>query len=76
MFKMLCDPAPKTVVGLSNVSNNTKQRPLLNRTSLVMLMSHGLDAAIMDPGDIELVEALKSAEILLNKKLYAQRDCV
>ncbi len=71
MFSTLCDPAPKTVVGLSNVSNNTKQRPLLNRTYLVMLMAHGLDAAIMDPGDRDLVDALKSSEILLNKKLYA-----
>ncbi len=71
MFKTLCEPAPKTVVGLSNISNNTKQRPLINRTYLVMLMAHGLDAAIMDPGDQELMNAVKASEILLNKKLYA-----
>ncbi len=71
MFKTLCDPAPKTVVGLSNVSNNTKQRPLLNRTYLTMLMAHGLDAAICDPYDTELMNAIKTSEILLNKKLYA-----
>ena len=71
MFKTLCSPAPKTVVGLSNVSNNTKQRPLLNRTYLTMLMAHGLDAAIMDPFDTELMNAVKTSEILLNKKLYA-----
>lgn len=71
MFKTLCDPAPKTVVGLSNISNNTKQRPLINRTYLIMLLSHGLDAAIMDPADKELMEAIKASEILLNKKLYA-----
>jgi 5-methyltetrahydrofolate corrinoid/iron sulfur protein methyltransferase len=71
MFKTLCDPAPKTVVGLSNVSNNTKQRPLLNRTYLTMLMAHGLDAAICDPFDTELMNAIKTSEILLNKKLYA-----
>ena len=71
MFQTLCDPAPKSVVGLSNVSNNTKQRPLLNRTYLIMLMAHGLTAAIMDPYDIELMNAVKTSEILLNKKLYA-----
>ncbi len=71
MFKTLCDPAPKTVVGLSNVSNNTKQRPLLNRTYLIMLMAHGLDAAICDPYDTELINAIKTSEILLNKRLYA-----
>lgn len=71
MFRTLCDPAPKTVVGLSNISNNTKQRPLINRTYLIMLMAHGLDAAIMDPADAELMNAVKTSEILMNKKLYA-----
>ena len=71
MFKTLCDPAPRTVVGLSNISNNTKERPLINRTYLIMLMAHGLDAAIMDPYDKELMNAVKTSEILLNKKLYA-----
>ncbi len=71
MFRNLCDPPPKTVVGLSNISNNTKQRPLINRTYLIMLMAHGLEAAIMDPNDKELMDAIKTSEILLNKKLYA-----
>jgi 5-methyltetrahydrofolate corrinoid/iron sulfur protein methyltransferase len=71
MFKAIADPAPKTVVGLSNVSNNTKERPLLNRTYLVMLLAYGLDAAIMDPTDKDLMDAAKAGEILLNKKLYA-----
>jgi 5-methyltetrahydrofolate corrinoid/iron sulfur protein methyltransferase len=71
MFKALADPPPKTVVGLSNVSNNTKERPLLNRTYLVMLMANGLDAAITDPSDPDLMAAVKASEVLLNKKLYA-----
>jgi hypothetical protein len=36
-----------------------------------MLMAHGLDAAIMDPADAELMNAVKTSEILMNKKLYA-----
>lgn len=71
MFKVLSDPAPKTVVGLSNISNATKQRSLINRTYLAMLMGVGLTAAIMDPYDEELMKAAKTADILLNKKLYA-----
>ena len=51
MFQALNDPAPRTVVGLSNVSNGTKQRGLLNRTFLAMLMGAGLTAAICDPED-------------------------
>lgn len=70
LFKTLCDPTPKTVVGLSNISNNTRYRPLINRTYLVMLLAHGLSAAILDPTDKELMEAIKTSEILMNKKLY------
>jgi 5-methyltetrahydrofolate corrinoid/iron sulfur protein methyltransferase len=51
MFKMLADPPPTTVVGLSNISNGCppENRPLINRTFLVMLMGAGLDSAIADP---------------------------
>lgn len=70
MVKSISDPPPKTIVGLSNISNNTKQRPLINRTYMVMLMAHGLDAAILNPADKDLMDAIKTSEILLNKKLY------
>ena len=52
-FKQVADPPPMTVVGLSNVSNQvpTEGRSLINRTFLVMLMSVGLDAAILNPMD-------------------------
>ena len=71
MFKMLSDPPPKTVVGLSNISNGTKNRSLLNRTYLAMLMGAGLTAAIADPSDVELMHVAKTGDILLNKRLYA-----
>ncbi len=71
MFKQLSSPPPKTTVGLSNVSNNTTQRPIINRTYLVMMMAHGLDSAIMDPMDEEMMKAVKTADILMNKRLYA-----
>jgi 5-methyltetrahydrofolate corrinoid/iron sulfur protein methyltransferase len=53
MFKMMADPPPTTVVGLSNVSNGcpADTRPLINRTMLVMLLGAGLDSAIADPLD-------------------------
>jgi len=69
-FRMLNDPPIRTIVGLSNVSNNTKERSLLNRTFLAMLMAAGLDAAILDPEDRELMRIVKAGEILLNQKLY------
>ena len=70
MFQALNDPAPRTVVGLSNVSNGAKERSLLNRTFLAMLMGAGLSAAICDPEDEELMNVLKAGQVLLNEKLY------
>ncbi len=68
--KMLSDPPPQTVIGLSNVSQNCKERSLLNRTFMAMAMACGLDAAIADACDETLVEVVAAAEILLNKTIY------
>ncbi len=64
MLKMVADPPPLTVCGLSNVSNQVPpaMRPLLNRTYLVMLMAVGIDAAILDPLDRELMGVLRNVE--------------
>lgn len=69
-FRIISDPPPKSIVGLSNVSQGTSSRSLLNRTFLVMAISFGLDAAILDPSDSELMDALISAELILNKQIY------
>ena len=64
MIKMVMDPPPMTVVGLSNVSNQVpdEMRPLLDRVHMVMLMAAGLDAAIMNPLDKKLAEAIRVVE--------------
>lgn len=69
-FKLISDPPPKTVVGLSNVSQGAKNRSLINRTFLVMAVSNGLSAAIVDPLDGELMDAMITAELVLNKNIY------
>lgn len=68
--KMLSDPSPKTVVGLSNCSQRCANRNILNRTFLVMLQAYGLDAAIADADDVDLMEAAASARIFMNKEIY------
>jgi len=68
--KLLCDPPPKTVLGLSNVSQGSKYRELINRTYLIMALAAGLDAAIVDALDTELVNSMITAEMLLNKNIY------
>ncbi len=68
--KLLSDPAPKTVVGLSNVSQGTSNRELINRIFAVMAMAAGLDAAIADANDEDLMAAVATARILLNMDIY------
>ncbi len=72
-LKLLNDPPPKTAVGLSNISNGcTKQmRSLVNRTYLTMCLTCGLDEAIIDPFDNDLVEAMITTELLLCKAIFA-----
>ena len=70
MCKALSDPPPQTVLGLSNVSQGTAYRELLNRTYLVMAVANGLDAAIMDPFDDELMDAAITTDVLLNRNVY------
>jgi len=61
MLKMIMDPPPKTVVGLSNVSNQVpaEMRPRLNQVYMVMLMAVGLDGAILDPLDSKLMDIIR-----------------
>jgi len=68
---ILSDPPPHFILGLSNVSQKCLMNHLINRTYLVMAIAAGLDAAIMDAADKELVEAAISAEVLLEKHLYS-----
>ncbi|RKY09285.1 MAG: methyltetrahydrofolate--corrinoid methyltransferase [Planctomycetota bacterium] len=68
---LLSDPPPHIVVGLSNLSQGAGERSLINRTFLVMAASHGLDAAIVDVLDEQLVDAMATGEMLLNKQLYS-----
>jgi 5-methyltetrahydrofolate corrinoid/iron sulfur protein methyltransferase len=72
-LKILNDPPPRIVVGLSNISNGAlkEMRPLINRTYLVMALTCGLDEAIADPFDKDLVDAMITAEMLLCKAIYA-----
>ena len=69
-FKIISEPSPKTTLGLSNVSQGTNARSLINRTFLTMAVAYGLDSAILDPLDKPLMDALITAELILNKNIY------
>jgi len=70
-IKLLSDPPPSTIVGLSNVSQGTSNRSLINRIFLVMLQAYGLDAAIVDVLDTPLMDAAITTDMLLNKMIYS-----
>jgi len=63
-FKQMADPPPMTTCGLSNVSNSCPPeiRPLLNRVFLVMMHGAGIDSAIIDPLDPNMMETLRTLE--------------
>jgi len=69
--KTLSSPPPKTVLGLSNVSQKAVDRPLIDRTYVAMAMAYGLDAAIANVCDDELMATIATARILLNQEVYA-----
>ncbi len=69
-IKTVSDPPPKTTIGLSNISQGTKSRSLINRTFVTMAIFAGLDSAILDPLDKDLMNSIITAELLLNKQLY------
>jgi len=70
-FKLFSDPPCHIVCGLSNVSNGTTHKKLINRVFAAMLVANGLDAVICDVRDEELVNTILTAEMVMNKAIYA-----
>ncbi|MGB8312242.1 MAG: dihydropteroate synthase [Halobacteriota archaeon] len=61
----------KTTIGLNNISHNTKNPRLIERSFLAMLMGVGLSSAIINTQDTQLIETIKTCNVLLNKEIYA-----
>jgi cobalamin-dependent methionine synthase I len=55
----------KTICGLSNVSYGLPNRKAINSTFLAMAMYAGLDAAILDPTDKNIISSFKASGALL-----------
>jgi cobalamin-dependent methionine synthase I len=62
--------------GVSNVSFGLPGRKLVNEVFLMMLLSRGLDAAIIDPCDEGLVARVKAAEALAGRDEFCQEFLV
>ena len=63
-------PGIHTICGLTNVSHGLPARRLVNRTFLVAAMGRGMDAAIVDPTDAQLMAAIHAAEAVLGRDEY------
>ena len=70
-FGLFSDPPCHIVCGLSNVANGTSHKKLINRTFATMLAANGLDAVICDVLDEELVNTLLTADLVMNRQIYA-----
>jgi 5-methyltetrahydrofolate--homocysteine methyltransferase len=65
-------PDVNTTCGLSNISFGLPQRAQLNRCFLIMAMAAGLDSAILDPLDKDLIDAVTTTETLLGKDRFCK----
>jgi 5-methyltetrahydrofolate--homocysteine methyltransferase len=61
----------KTVLGVSNISFGLPCRPLISSTFFAMAMGDGLDAAIINPKEQAMMDAWRSAMVLLNRDANA-----
>lgn len=59
-----------TACGLSNISYGLPNRKLLNRTFIIQAITKGLDGAIINPLDKELISCIIASETLSGKDDY------
>lgn len=60
----------KTICGLSNISFGLPDRKLINSAFLTMAIHSGLDAAILDPTDRQIVSSIRASRALLGEDEY------
>jgi 5-methyltetrahydrofolate corrinoid/iron sulfur protein methyltransferase len=70
-FQLFSDPPCHIVCGLTNISTGAKYTNLINRVYIAMLIAHGLDSAILNVMDHELVDTILTAELIMNRTIYA-----
>lgn len=66
-------PTIKVTSGLSNISFGMPLRKIVNRTFLTLAIYAGMDSAIMDPCDQDMMATLLATEALLGKDRYCRK---
>jgi len=72
-IRQLKDMGLNSTGGLSNISNMMPKhiRPIMDSVMVAMSINNGLTSAIVNPCDVRLMETIKSADIIMDKSLYA-----
>lgn len=68
-------PTIRITSGLSNISYGLPLRRTLNRHFLTLTVFYGMDSAIMDPCDRDLITALLTTEALMGSDNYCVKYC-
>lgn len=63
-------PGVHTVCGLSNISFGLPNRALINHTFMSMAIAQGLDSAIVNPLDQQMMDAIMAAQALIGNDAY------
>lgn len=66
-------PGARTTMGLSNISFGLPGRALMNAAFLQMAIYAGLDAAIMDPTNADMMQAARTADALMGKDRHFRK---
>jgi cobalamin-dependent methionine synthase I len=70
-LRMVKEQLPvRTIGGLSNVSFGLPNRPLLNRTFVAMCMGLGIDGAVLDVRNKQMMATVKAGEALRGEDPY------
>ncbi|MDR2500506.1 MAG: dihydropteroate synthase [Treponema sp.] len=72
-IKCLSDQGLNSTGGLSNVSNGMPKevRPQVNSIMIAMSIAMGLTSAIVNPCEVELNRAIRTADIVMDNELFA-----
>jgi len=60
-------PLIKTIIGLSNISFGLPERKLINQAFVILAISSGLDAVILDSTDKRIMGLIRATDALLGK---------
>ena len=66
-------PEVKTIMGLSNISYGLPERKLINQGFVVLAMTCGLDAVILDSTDQKMMSLIKTTNLLLGKDKFCRQ---